>query len=204
MIAIIDYKMGNLESVRKALAHLHYDSVITSDISVISAASGVILPGVGAFGPAMENLKNARLDVAIKNAVKSGVPFLGICLGMQLLFDSSEEGAGDDGNIAGLGLIPGKVLRFPDDMGLKIPQMGWNGLNNVTGSLLSEGDFVYFVHSFYCSPDNASDCAATTSYGIDYCSAIEHNNIFATQFHPEKSGEAGLQILNKFAGRTRD
>ncbi len=199
MIAIIDYKMGNLGSVSKALTHLHYDSVITSDPSVIAAASGVILPGVGAFGPAMKNIRAAGLDNVIKGIAEKGTPFLGICLGMQLLFDSSEESE----SVKGLGIIHGRVLRFPSERGLKVPQMGWNRLTKVTGSLLTEGDYVYFVHSFYCCPDNESDCAAYTDYSVRYCSAVERGNIFATQFHPEKSGEAGLEILNRFAGRTR-
>jgi glutamine amidotransferase len=207
LIAIVDYKMGNLASVRKALAALHYDAIITSDPAVIEGADGVILPGVGAFAPAMANLKGAGLDEAVKKAVDSGKPFLGICLGMQLLFEGSEEGASDGELIEGLGIIPGTVKKFPADktvdMGLKVPQMGWNSLVDAKGSLLNEGEFVYFVHSFYCDPADDSVVAARTEYGIRYCCAVERGNVFATQFHPEKSGEVGLAILSKFARRTR-
>jgi len=207
LIAIVDYKMGNLASVRKALSALHYDAIITSDPEVIQNADGVILPGVGAFAPAMANLKEGGLDNAVKKAVSSGKPFLGICLGMQLLFDGSEEGAAEGGLIEGLGIIPGTVRRFPatetTDKGLKVPQMGWNSLVDCNGSLLSGGEFVYFVHSFYCDPSDDSVVAARTEYGIRYCCAVERGNVFATQFHPEKSGEVGLAILSKFARRTR-
>jgi len=207
LIAIVDYKMGNLASVKKALAALHYDAIITSDPVVIEEADGVILPGVGAFAPAMENLKQAGLDKAVKEACAAGKPFLGICLGMQLLFDGSEEGASEGGLVQGLGIIPGKVVRFPAsetvDKGLKVPQMGWNSLVDCKGSLLNDGEFVYFVHSYYCAPDDGDVIAAQTEYGIRYCCAVERGNIFATQFHPEKSGEVGLAILAKFARRTR-
>ncbi|MCR5060843.1 MAG: imidazole glycerol phosphate synthase subunit HisH [Saccharofermentans sp.] len=207
MIAIIDYKMGNLASVKKALAALAFDAIITSDPEVIKNADGVILPGVGAFAPAMANLREAGLIDAIKDYAASGRPFLGICLGMQLLFDGSEEGMTDGKMVEGLGIIPGKVLKFPSsettDKGLKVPQMGWNDLKDVNGSLLSEGDYVYFVHSFYCDPDDENVAAAKAEYGIRYCCSIEKDNIFATQFHPEKSGEVGLAILSKFARRTK-
>lgn len=207
MIAIIDYKMGNLASVKKALAALAFDAIITSDSEVIKNADGVILPGVGAFAPAMANLKESGLIDAIKEYAASGRPFLGICLGMQLLFDGSEEGMTDGKMVEGLGIIPGKVLKFPasetTDKGLKVPQMGWNDLKDVKGSLLSEGDYVYFVHSFYCDPDDENVAAAKAEYGIRYCCSIEKDNIFATQFHPEKSGEVGLAILSKFARRTK-
>jgi len=198
LIAIVDYGMGNLASVQKALAHLHYEAQITSDPKIIEAATGVILPGVGAFAPAMSALRAKSLDRAVLEAAWSGKPLLGICLGMQLLFDGSEEGEPCEG----LGLIPGRVVKFPEDMGLKVPQMGWNNLEDVKGTLLSEGDYVYFVHSYYCCPDNEADAAAYTTYGIKYVCAVERDNIFATQFHPEKSGEAGLVILGKFARRT--
>lgn len=204
MIAIIDYGMGNLGSVKKAFDHLRYDSVITSDAALIKAASGVVLPGVGAFGAAMENLNASGLDNVVKEVVASGTPFLGICLGMQLLMDGSEECKDlwkDEEPVAGLGIIPGTVKRFPDS-GLKVPQIGWNKLEDVTGSLLSEGDYVYLVHSYYCEPEDKADAAAYVNYGIKYCASFERGSIFATQFHPEKSGEAGLQILSKFARRT--
>ena len=202
MIAIVDYGMGNLASVKKALDFIGEDSLITDDAKMISKASGVILPGVGAFAPAMENLRSKGLDEAIKEFASSGRPFLGICLGMQLLMDGSEEGASSASPVKGLGIIPGMVKKFPD-MGLKVPQIGWNSLTDVKGSLLTEGDYVYFVHSYYCDPAREEDCAAMTDYGIRYCSSFESGNVFATQFHPEKSGEAGLQILGKFARRVR-
>ena len=198
--------MGNLASVKKALAALHYDAVITSDPNVIGSADGVILPGVGAFAPAMANLKAAGLDSAVKEACASGKPFLGICLGMQLLFEGSEEGAEGGSLIEGLGIIPGAVRKFPadatTDKGLKVPQMGWNSLTECRG-IFNDGDYVYFVHSFYCDPADDAVTAAKTEYGIRYCCAVEKDNIFATQFHPEKSGEVGLAILSKFARRTR-
>lgn len=206
MIAIVDYGMGNLASVYKALKYLHYDAVITNDPAIIRSSDGLILPGVGAFAPAMEALQRSGLDEAVKNFAESGKPLLGICLGMQLLFDSSDEGAKGGEPIKGLGLIPGRVVRFPDfllEKGLKIPQIGWNKLSDCTGSILRENDFVYFVHSFYCVPENKEDCAARTDYEIKYCAAVERGNIFATQFHPEKSGEAGLQILERFARRVK-
>ena len=198
--------MGNLASVAKALKYLNYESVITSDPTVIESASGVILPGVGAFAPAMENLKSKGLDNVIIDSAFSGKPFLGICLGMQLLMDGSKEGVylgsamGD--YVTGLGIIPGRVRKFETE-GLKVPQIGWNKLVDCKGSILTEGDYVYFVHSYYCIPEHQDDAAGYAEYGIKYCCALEHDNVFATQFHPEKSGEAGLQILNKFAMRTR-
>lgn len=206
MIAIIDYGMGNLGSVEKALKHIGSSCVITSDASVIDSASGVILPGVGSFAPAMDELNNRGLIQPIKDCVASGKPFLGICLGMQLMLEGSEENGTERGNadgiVAGLGLIPGFVRRFPEN-GLKVPQMGWNKLTDVTGRLLNEGDYVYFVHSYYCDVADASDVAAKTEYGIKYCSSFERENVFGMQFHPEKSGEAGLNILSKFASETK-
>lgn len=204
MIAIIDYKSGNLASVKKALSYLNEESVITSDPKVISSASGVILPGVGAFAPAMENLKASGLIPVIKEVIAKGTPFLGICLGMQLLLEESEEGtAPGEALHKGLGIIPGTVRKFPDDIGLKVPQIGWNNLKEATGSLLREGDYVYFVHSFYCDIKSPEDIAAKAEYGILYPCAAERENVFATQFHPEKSGEAGLHILERFIRRTR-
>lgn len=207
MIAIVDYKMGNLASVRKALEYIHRECRITDDPDFIRDSDALILPGVGAYAPAMEALRAKGLDSVVKDFASSGKPVLGICLGMQLMLDESEEGASESGNIKGLGLIPGSVKKFPSDktvdQGLKVPQIGWNKLTDVTGSLLREEDYVYFVHSFYCDPKDPKDAAAYTTYGIKYACALEKDNIFATQFHPEKSGEAGLQILERFSGRIR-
>ena len=206
MIAIVDYGMGNLGSVEKALRYIGEDCKITSDASDLMDASGVILPGVGSFAPAMDELTNRDLISPLIGCAYSGKPFLGICLGMQLMLEGSEENIIErretKGVVSGLGIIPGFVRRFPDS-GLKVPQMGWNNLTDVTGRLLTEGDYVYFVHSYFCQPDNAADIAAKTTYGINYCASFEHDNIFGMQFHPEKSGEAGLNILRKFAAETR-
>ena len=206
MIAIIDYGMGNLGSVEKALRHIGEDCVITSNADDLMNASGVILPGVGAFAPAMDQLNDRDLVDPIIDCVYSGKPFLGICLGMQLMLEGSEENLLErretKGVVSGIGIIPGFVRRFPDN-GLKVPQMGWNKLVDVTGRLLTEGDYVYFVHSYYCQLGLASDNAASTEYGIKYCSSFEHDNIFGMQFHPEKSGAAGLEILKKFVAETK-
>ena len=206
MIAIVDYGMGNLGSVEKALRYIGEDCKITSDAGDLMDASGVILPGVGSFAPAMDELTNRDLISPLIGCAYSGKPFLGICLGMQLMLEGSEENLIErretKGVVSGLGIIPGFVRRFPDN-GLKVPQMGWINLTDVTGRLLTEGDYVYFVHSYFCQPDNADDIAAKTTYGINYCASFEHDNIFGMQFHPEKSGEAGLNILRKFAAETR-
>lgn len=198
--------MGNLGSVEKALKHIGSDCVITSDASDLYDASGVILPGVGSFAPAMDELRARDLVMPLIDIANSGKPFLGICLGMQLMLEGSEENSLErretKGVVSGLGIIPGFVRRFPDT-GLKVPQMGWNRLVDVKGRLLTEGDYVYFVHSYYCQPDNASDIAAQTEYGIKYCASFERGNIFGMQFHPEKSGEAGLNILRKFVSETK-
>ena len=198
--------MGNLGSVEKALRHIGEDCVITSNADDLMNAAGVILPGVGAFAPAMDQLNDRDLVNPIIDCVYSGKPFLGICLGMQLMLEGSEENSVErretKGVVSGLGIIPGFVRRFPDN-GLKVPQMGWNKLTNVTGRLLTEGDYVYFVHSYYCQPVEARDIAAKTEYGIEYCASFERDNIFGMQFHPEKSGEAGLKILKKFVAETK-
>jgi len=200
MIAIIDYGMGNLGSVEKALAFLGYESVITDDPSTVLAADGVILPGVGAIGAAMEALSGKGLDKIVHEYIATGKPFLGICLGMQMLFDTSEESFGGE-PVKGLSVLPGKVVRFPSDMGLKIPQIGWNDLSS-RNEILPDKEFVYFVHSYYCVPENEEDIAATVTYGIEYCCSVRRKNVFACQFHPEKSGEAGLRILNRWAKQT--
>ena len=201
MIAIIDYGMGNLGSVQKALAYLGYDSEITNDPARVIDADGVVLPGVGAIGAAMESLKSKGLDKVVHEYIATGKPFLGICLGMQMLFDTSEESFGGE-PVKGLSVLPGKVVKFPSDMGLKIPQIGWNELNSRC-EIIPDKEYVYFVHSYYCVPDKIQDVAATVNYGIEYCCSVRRDNVFACQFHPEKSGEAGLAILNRWAKQTR-
>ncbi len=198
MTAIIDYDAGNLRSVQKALEALGNQAVITRDRDEILGADRVILPGVGAFGDAMEKLCQYGLADTIRQAAASGKPFLGICLGLQLLFESSEESPG----VEGLAILPGKILRIPDHPGLKIPHMGWNSLSITPGSRLFQGiengAYVYFVHSYYCKADDESIVAASTEYSTHIHAAVERGNIFACQFHPEKSSSVGLQILKNF------
>ncbi|MBQ1552472.1 MAG: imidazole glycerol phosphate synthase subunit HisH [Clostridia bacterium] len=201
MIAIVDYGVGNLFSLGSSLEHIGCSSRVTADPSDILASDGVILPGVGAFGDAADKLRSTGLDVTVKEAAASGLPLLGICLGMQLLFEKSYEFGEHDG----LGLIPGKVVPMrgviPD--GYKIPHIGWNSLIYPDGGRCPlfentpEGTYVYFVHSFYavCPPENL---AASTDYGAVLTAAAYNGNIFGTQFHPEKSGEAGMEILRSF------
>ena len=209
LIAIVDYGMGNLRSVEKALEHLGYAASVTRDRSAIATADGVVLPGVGAFGAAMHNLASYGLIETVREGALSGRPFLGICLGMQLLMEESEE----QGSFRGLGVIPGKVLKFfqPADANqytstLKTPNMGWNPIRPVKPSPLlkgvPDGAMVYFVHSYYVAPE-IDVVAATTSHGISYCSVIWQGNLHATQFHPEKSGAVGLVMLRNFAEETR-
>lgn len=204
MIAIIDYDAGNLRSVQKALEFLGYESIITSEESEILSAERVILPGVGAFGEAMDQLRSRGLDDTIEKVVESGKPFLGICLGLQLLFEESEESPG----VKGLGILPGKIVKITGGQGLKIPHMGWNQLNiqKKNGFLKQMGDnpFVYFVHSYYMEPSDKSLIAATTDYGTELPVAVEKGNVMAAQFHPEKSGTVGLQILKNFAEMGED
>ena len=198
MIAIIDYDAGNIKSVEKALQYLGQETVVSRDPQVLLGADKVILPGVGSFGDAMENLHNYGLVPVIHQIVEKGTPFLGICLGLQLLFESSDETPG----VEGLGILKGKILRIPPSPGLKIPHMGWNSIQiNPASRLLKgieEGAYVYFVHSYYLQAENEADVAATTDYVVNIHAAAEHENIFATQFHPEKSGEIGLRILKNF------
>lgn len=198
MIAIIDYDAGNLRSVEKALEALGSRAVITRNRDEILGADRVILPGVGAFGDAMEKLHQYELVDTIRQAAASGKPFLGICLGLQLLFESSEESPG----VEGLSVLPGKILRIPDHPGLKIPHMGWNSLSVTPGARLfrgiENGAYVYFVHSYYCKAGDESIVAATTEYSTHIHAAVERGNVFACQFHPEKSGSVGLQILKNF------
>ncbi len=199
MVAIIDYGVGNLRSVEKAFHFLGYEAKVTADKKIIKEADKVVLPGVGAFANAMERLKETGMDELVYEVVKSGKPFLGICLGMQLLFDYSEEG----GHIEGLGLLNGSIKRIPDTFNLKVPHMGWNRLKVARENELlkdfSEKPYVYFVHSYYLEAENKQDVIATTKYGLEIDVAVQKDNIYATQFHPEKSGKIGLQILKNFA-----
>ena len=198
MIAIIDYKAGNLFSVKNAFDKLGVDTIITSDVDVIKNADKLLLPGVGAFENAMNHLQELKLDKLIVDEVKSGKPFLGICLGMQLLFNSSEE----YGYHEGLNILDGKIIHFNFKHALKVPHMGWNSITNCKDTKLFfnlENQFVYFVHSYHLVTENKDYKKIMTNYGYDFCSAREYKNIFATQFHPEKSGEVGLSILNKFS-----
>lgn len=195
MVAIIDYGAGNLHSVKNALDFLGVDSVITKDKDEILSADHVILPGVGSFGDAMECINNSGLYDVIKKAADGSRPFLGICLGLHLLFDESEESPG----VKGLGILPGKVIKIPD-CGLKIPHIGWNNIEISKESriLPTASEFMYFVHSYYINPQNSDVVSSYTTYGDKLGVSIERGNVFAVQFHPEKSGEAGLNILKKF------
>jgi len=198
MIAIIDYDAGNIKSVEKAFAYLGEEVVCTRDKDTILNASGVILPGVGAFGEAMKRLEEYQLVDVIHQVVEKNIPFLGICLGLQLIFDSSEESPG----VKGLAVLPGKCLKLPTD-DLKVPEIGWNSLSFPKKSKLfvgiNEGAYVYFVHSFYLKADNIDDVAAVSDYGVTFHAAVEHNNVMACQFHPEKSSDIGIKILKNFA-----
>ncbi|HIZ40482.1 MAG TPA: imidazole glycerol phosphate synthase subunit HisH [Candidatus Anaerobutyricum stercoris] len=197
-VAIIDYDAGNIKSVEKALEYLGQKVKITRDQKEILSADRVILPGVGAFGDAMGKIRSYGLESVIQDAVRQGTPFLGICLGLQLLFEDSDETPG----VKGLGLLPGGIRRIPDGEGLKIPHMGWNSLDIREGATLFKGieghPYVYFVHSYYLSAKHEEDVAATTFYSTKIHASVEHENIFACQFHPEKSGEVGLKILDNF------
>ena len=199
MIAIIDYDAGNLKSVEKALAHIGEESVITRDFQTILNADKVILPGVGAFGDAMANLKRLELDKVIRELNEKQTPFLGICLGLQLLFESSEESPG----VEGLGLLKGQIRRIPDKEGLKIPHIGWNSLELTNNGRLFKGieeqSYVYFVHSYYLEAEDEQIVKASTDYVTHIHASVESGNVFACQFHPEKSGDVGLQILKNFA-----
>ena len=198
MIAIVDYDAGNIKSVEKALQFLGQEPVVIRDKETLLQAEKVIVPGVGAFGDAMGKMHQYGLVEVLREIAAKGTPLLGICLGLQLFFESSEETPG----VEGLGLLPGKIVRIPDKEGFKIPHMGWNSIQiNPASRLLKgieEGAYVYFVHSYYLQAENEADVAATTDYVVNIHAAAEHENIFATQFHPEKSGEIGLQILKNF------
>lgn len=198
MIAIIDYDAGNIKSVEKALQKLGQDVVITRDAEEILRADKVILPGVGAFGDAMANLKKYQLDDVIRQVVEKGTPFLGICLGLQLLFERSDESRGVDG----LGILKGEICKIPENGELKIPHMGWNSLHlQNEGRLfqgLEEDAYVYFVHSYYLKAEEEEIVKATTNYSVEIHASVERGNVFACQFHPEKSSDVGLQILKNF------
>jgi glutamine amidotransferase len=202
MITIIDYGMGNLRSVQKALEFLGTSATITSDLTKIKKAKKLVLPGVGAFGKAMENIHKLGLADMLKKSTGQGTPLLGICLGMQLLMSTSEE----HGSREGLGLVKGSVDFFRNANGfatdLTVPQMGWNYVKQTKKNLLFNGlpnEFqVYFVHSYYVNPEDNKVVIGKTNYGIDFCSALQQNNIFGVQYHPEKSGEVGLHILKNF------
>lgn len=201
MIAIIDYKAGNLHSVKNALNYIGADSVITSDAEVIENADGVILPGVGSFKDATESLETCHLTDTVKNSAISGKPFLGICLGLQLLFEGSDEAPG----VKGLSVFKGRIKKIPADNGLKVPHIGFNSLDIIKkdGILKNtpDGSFVYFVHSYYLDAEDKGIVAAKTHYGVTIDAAVEKDNLFACQFHPEKSGETGLNILREFTDK---
>ena len=198
MISIIDYDAGNIKSVEKAVEYLGNSCVITKDRDEILSSDKVILPGVGSFGDAMKRLKEYGLDKTIYDVVDKKIPFLGICLGLQLLYESSEESP----NVSGLGILKGKILRIPDTPGLKIPHMGWNSLNVREGATLFEGvesnPYVYFVHSYYLKAEYENEVAATTDYSVKIHASVEKGNVYACQFHPEKSSSIGLKILDNF------
>jgi len=207
MIAVIDYGAGNLGSVYKALRYVGADAVITNDPDVVASAESLVLPGVGAFAHCMRGLENVNLTQATRDFIDSGRPFLGICVGLQMLFDESEE----MGATPGLGLLRGKVVRFDFDdhsplttqhSAIKVPHIGWNEIEFEPDSPLfaglNQGDRAYFVHSYYPEPIEESIISARTEYGYRFCCAVQKDNIYATQFHPEKSGAVGLQILRNF------
>ena len=198
MIAIIDYDAGNIKSVEKALLSMGETPVLTRDPEVILQSDHIILPGVGSFGDAMENLNKFGLIDVIHEAINRKIPFLGICLGLQLLFESSEETPG----VAGLGILKGKTVRIPEGPGLKIPHMGWNSLKFQNNGRLFKGipedSYVYFVHSYYLKAADEGIVTATTEYSTHIHASVEQGNVFACQFHPEKSSDIGIQILKNF------
>lgn len=198
MIAIIDYGVGNLHNLKNALDYQGLPCAIVRDAAGVARAERIILPGVGAFWPAMNHLRKAGLEQIVKERVTAGVPFLGVCVGMQLLFDESEE----DGVHPGLGLIPGRVVRFAGQ-GLKVPQIGWNQVRFQRGDPLLEGipdgSYFYFVHSFYPVPDRKEDALGSADYGEVFAAIVRRGNVWGAQFHPEKSQDAGLRLLKNFA-----
>lgn len=198
MIAVVDYGMGNLRSVHKALEKVGVVAQVTRDVATIDSADAVVLPGVGAFGACMENLERFGLVACVRRAIDADKPFLGICVGMQLLFEESEE----FGPVRGLAVLPGRVRRFAERPDLKVPHMGWNQLRKRTPTPLfdgvDDGAYVYFVHSYYVEVDDAELLAATTEYDVEFAAAVCRGNLFATQYHPEKSQTVGLRILENF------
>ncbi|MFN8376688.1 MAG: imidazole glycerol phosphate synthase subunit HisH [Anaerolineae bacterium] len=199
MLAVIDYGAGNLRSVMHALKHLQAENVrLVREPQELEGAEKIILPGVGAFGASMQQMHKQGLVEPVREAVKSGIPYLGICVGMQMMFEYSDE----MGTHEGIGLLPGYVTRFPADMGLKVPHMGWNTLQACYASPLiknlPEESYGYFVHSYYCVPANAGDVLVATEYGIRFAAAVQHDNLYGVQFHPEKSQRMGLQLLRNF------
>ena len=199
MIAIIDYDAGNIRSVEKAFNFLGHETIVTRDRDILLGADKVILPGVGSFGDAMDKLNNYKLVPVIEEICQKKTPFMGICLGLQLLFKSSEESKG----VSGLGILDGEIVRFSDEFGLKIPHIGWNSLEiSKDGRLfndISNQSYVYFVHSYYLKAKDEAIVKAKSEYGNIIHASVEKDNIFACQFHPEKSGEVGLKILSNFA-----
>lgn len=197
MIAIVDYGMGNLRSVEKGFAHVGADARVVSDVSSLDDAEGIVLPGVGAFRDCMVNLEGLGLVEPLLKNIRKGKPFLGICLGLQLLFTES----GEFGRTKGLGVFEGTVPRFPES-GLKVPHMGWNSIKVANRAPIlegiPEGSYFYFVHSYYVSPEDSSIVATTTDYGVEFTSMVWKDNVFATQFHPEKSQNLGLVVLKNF------
>ncbi|WP_026661341.1 imidazole glycerol phosphate synthase subunit HisH [Butyrivibrio sp. AC2005] len=198
MLAIIDYDAGNIKSVINAFKMLGTEALVTRDPKEIMKADHVILPGVGAFGDAMSKLNEYDLTDVIREVAGNGTPFMGICLGLQLLFDSSEESEG----VSGLGILRGKIKRIPDNGVLKVPQIGWNSLSYPNAGRLFKGideeSYVYFVHSYYLDAEDKGIVTATTEYGTTIDASVEQGNVFACQFHPEKSAEVGMEILKNF------
>lgn len=204
MIAIIDYDAGNIQSVYKALKYVGCDCIVTKDKNEIMNAQGAILPGVGSFGNSMENMNRNGLTETVREFIKTKKPFLGICLGLQLLFPESEESP----NVQGIDIFKGTVTKIPDGDGLKIPHMGWNSIKLLKKDGIFKGikdnSYVYFVHSYYLNAENKDIVAAQTEYGVTIDAAVSYENVTATQFHPEKSGEVGLQMLRNFADMCKE
>lgn len=197
LIAVVDYRAGNVRSVERALQRFGADARITSDASLIERADGVVFPGQGACDSSMAELRRRRLVEPIREYIASGRPFLGVCLGLQLLLDRSEEG-----DEPCLGVIPGTVRRFPQELGLKVPHMGWNRVRLTQSPAMlrgvPDGSYFYFVHGYYAEPELDGVVASTTSYGVEFCSGVAWDNVLGVQFHPEKSGEVGLRVYGNF------